>query len=137
MAASYRTWRPDSTPSPPPGEDRLTVVAQIQPPNPDMPRHVAKFEIAQSVARGETSLLTAAGLFRDLSPDQPVQVRRLRNVPPECTDEELFARNVIAHVQSLLRDRPAEREAVVRRLEAELECRLAENTLSLSGFPPV
>ena len=89
-------------------------------------------EVTEEVVAGRLSLLDAAGRMRDFQSASPYfNWERFRESHPAGSDDERFCRMVIDLAYPLgLKDEP-QREAVARRLEAELEEHLRRGTLRL------
>jgi hypothetical protein len=84
----------------------------------------ARDEVLTAVIEGRCSLQEAAGHFWELNRSMSAfQWPSFRRAYPGATDAERCCRHVIRHVALRLEEEPARRDAVVRRLEAELaEC---------------
>jgi hypothetical protein len=85
-------------------------------------RSEAKRQFTRALLEGRLTLAQAAARFRDMDADLPEEARRWR--PPWYTEEEWSYRQVVSFVRAELAARrrpPAEAEAWVSRLEAELE----------------
>jgi hypothetical protein len=101
-------------------------------PNPAMADYIAKGEVVRAVIRREMGLIEAARRFQELSASDPGCLDRLRRVfqvTPSASDEEIFARNVIRRVLANLLIDGASTE-LVDQLEAELS-----DYLSLAPLP--
>ena len=84
-----------------------------------MPHARARSDVADSVIRGETSLVEAAKSFRELSGSDPQFVQRMSVDYPDADEIELFARSVLFHVRVHLRGKE-DGAAIVARLQDEL-----------------
>jgi hypothetical protein len=94
-------------------------------------RLVGKTVVADDLRAGRLGLLEAAARFRDLNDADPSFEEGLfRKYAPGATDEERLCRSVIGFVANPPRGSP-DPEELVRRLEAEVEARLADGTLRL------
>jgi hypothetical protein len=86
---------------------------------------------------GRLSLLSAAAVYRELMAELlPFDWERFREQYPDIPDDERFCRAVIDYAAILLEERPAERAAVVKRLEAELCRHRQRGALRLPGPRP-
>jgi hypothetical protein len=84
----------------------------------------AKVRVIRELVQGERTLRDAAGQFRAMDRDvknHDLLLERLRETIPGRTDEERYCRSVITWVSGELPRNSDETEAVVRRLEAELD----------------
>jgi hypothetical protein len=84
-------------------------------------RWEARRQAAWALLDGRLTFRQAAARFRDIDAELPYEARRRR--PPQYTEEEWPYRQVLSYVHTELvahRGAPAEAEAWVTRLEAEL-----------------
>jgi hypothetical protein len=97
----------------------------------------AKNRIAAAVEAGQLSLLDAADRYRKLNESQPdFDWPAFRERIPAGSEEERHCRQVLGWVEARLRiDQPEKLEAVMARLEAELQHSLAgaESARTASG----
>jgi hypothetical protein len=81
-----------------------------------------KNRAAQEVIAGRLALPEAAAVFRDLNHGRTdFDMQRYRRTWPGLTDEERYAREVIAMARSLLIGRPGQARVVTNRMEEELD----------------
>jgi hypothetical protein len=97
-------------------------------------RRLAHLDITRALIRREVSLLEAAGRFRDLISVDAQARHWLRMVDADCSEEELFCRQVIRIVDGELLDESAA-TAEVPRLEAELRDLIDRDALHFQGPP--
>jgi hypothetical protein len=91
-------------------------------------RWEARRQAAWALLDGRLTFRQAAARFRDIDAELPDEARRRR--PPQYTEEEWPYRQVLSYVHTELvtrRGAPAEAEAWVARLEAELREYLRQN----------
>jgi hypothetical protein len=90
-----------------------------------------KNDLAVEVLRGQRSFRQAAAEFRQLHPDQESRTLLVQVGHPGATEEEAFARNLIAFMRAAARGDP-EQLSLVDRLEAAVQHAVDRGTLSLS-----
>jgi hypothetical protein len=83
-------------------------------------RGAAKMNLCRAVVRRELSLLEAARQVRDLVRDDPTACALLRDLFPNCSDEELFCRHLMGFVEGHVLE-PWAAAAELARLDAELD----------------
>jgi hypothetical protein len=88
----------------------------------------AKQRTAAGVLAARLSLAEAIDRYRALNRDRP-RPPHLQGVPANVSEDERLCREVIAYVQDALEARPGESDAVLARLEAELQDDLARRAL--------
>jgi len=99
-------------------------------------RTQARRDVVAAVIAGRTTLVEAAGAFRELNRGSPSSYwRAFGNLYPGTSDEERHCRQVIAYVRTELEVYPGGENEVVRRLEAELRAHLVRGRLHLPEPP--
>jgi len=83
-------------------------------------RGAAQVNLCRAVVSRELSLLEAARQVRDLVRDDPMAWALLRDLFPNCSEEELFCRHLMSFVEGHVLERSAA-AAELARLEAELD----------------
>ncbi len=100
-------------------------------------RMAAKHRIAQEVISERLTLLQAAERFMDLNEANPdFNWQAFRRAYPASSDEESCCRQVIRVVGGQLHNEPSRAQAVLERLEAELQSHLQQGTLRLGQPNP-
>jgi hypothetical protein len=100
-------------------------------------RWEARRQAAWALLDGRLTLRQAAARFRDIDAELPYEARGRR--PPQYTEEEWPYRQVLSYVHTELvarRGAPAQAEAWVARLEAEMRGHLRGDAASRSQQAP-
>jgi hypothetical protein len=88
---------------------------------------VAKSDLAAGVIAGRLTLLEAAAEFQALDMQNPDFHWRMFRALPGDSDGERYCRMVMRYAENLLLHQPSEAEAVLSRLEEELQTHLRQH----------
>lgn len=140
IAAGY-LLRP--RPAPPNPAERLADTASEMPrwewsdARPDISRSTEqKRQVARRVIDGTSTLVEAAAAMRGIDRRSPqFRWEAFRAIAPDTTDAERHCREVIFWVEHV-RPQSQDADELVSRLEAEIECRVQDGSLTLPDDAP-